>query len=82
VQTDPWYAEEMLRDVPASELSAALEESDYSESGDIEMSQADTDDVDFVKESISDEEYSLEDDASSDRTEQPFARRQLRVALG
>jgi hypothetical protein len=28
VQTDPWYAEEMMRDVPAFEIAAALEESD------------------------------------------------------
>jgi hypothetical protein len=33
VQTNPWYAEEMLRDVPLSEMKAALEDSDYSCSG-------------------------------------------------
>jgi hypothetical protein len=60
----------MLRDVPLSERKAALEDSDYSSSGgDIEMSQ-DSDDLDFLEESISDEEDDIsEDDASSDRTE-------------
>lgn len=64
VETDEWYLKEMVRDVPADELVAALEAEDFSNSGSSSAVDDAETDVDYEA-PISDESSAEEEDASS-----------------
>jgi hypothetical protein len=71
VDTDPWYQAEMLADVPPEELTAALEDEDFSASDDGSGAEQEELDPDF--EPISDGPSECSWDASSGCTESDAA---------
>lgn len=77
VETDPWYRKEMVKDVPAEEMWAALEDSDLDEDSGEESDDDDSDDemevddgfIELGEESTSSQDADVEDDDSVERVQ-------------
>lgn len=72
VETDKWYIDELLRDVPESERKAACEDEDFSDGSDDDASDV-SEDAEYMaatEEEASSEEESEEEDESEDSGEE------------
>ena len=68
VEQDPWYRQELLSDIPASELHAACYDSDFTHSGEEDSDSSES----FISQNLSsdcDATYSDRDSESSEESE-------------